>query len=142
MLRAVGSSMPAFSPMSAPDAHTASDLKWARRVDEIVSHGYNPQKLPAAIAPDILIGSVSEAQDVEALSNLRVTHIITMASGSGMIQTGSKFYGDRFIYRGFEADDSPSYDLLQHFADCYERDADAVPCAGRGVVLPLHGGYS
>ncbi|XP_077202111.1 dual specificity protein phosphatase 13B-like [Paroedura picta] len=85
--------------------------------------------------PNLYIGDLYIARDIEQLRRMGITHIVNAAAGRFHIDTGAKFYKDLPVdYYGVEADDDPSFDLSTYFhpAARYIRAALNSP---RGKVL-------
>ncbi|KAJ1633143.1 protein-tyrosine phosphatase-like protein [Pavlovales sp. CCMP2436] len=129
--------MYSVSPMREPDRHTSNELKWASRVDQIVNRGFDPKPLPCEMAPDLLLGGFTEAQDVQLLQRLGVTHVLNMACG--VAQTGPSFYGGSLQYREVDADDDASYCLLEHFDVAYAFLRECRVAGGRMFIHCMAG---
>ncbi|XP_053168738.1 dual specificity protein phosphatase 13-like isoform X3 [Hemicordylus capensis] len=85
--------------------------------------------------PNLYIGDLYIARDIEQLRRMGITHIVNAAAGRFHINTGAKFYKDLPVdYYGVEADDDPKFDLSIYFhpAAKYIRAALNSP---RGKVL-------
>ncbi|XP_061490845.1 dual specificity protein phosphatase 13B-like isoform X2 [Rhineura floridana] len=85
--------------------------------------------------PNLYIGDLYIARDIEQLRRMGITHIVNAAAGRFHIDTGAKFYKDLSVdYYGIEADDDPKFDLSLYFhpAAKYIRAALNSP---RGKVL-------
>ncbi|XP_054839338.1 dual specificity protein phosphatase 13-like isoform X2 [Eublepharis macularius] len=66
--------------------------------------------------PNLYIGDLYIARDIEQLRRMRITHIVNAAAGRFHIDTGAKFYKDLPVdYYGVEADDDPKFDLSIYF---------------------------
>jgi len=124
-----------MTPMDLPDDSTPEDLRWGVRIDEIVHTEPLRHQLPCELAPDLYLGSVSEALNTGKLKSLGITHVLNMASGAGMVPTGQQLYGDSVAYYAVPADDDASYDLLEHFDECRAFQGD---CRAKGGKLFIH----
>ncbi|KAJ7324417.1 hypothetical protein JRQ81_017437 [Phrynocephalus forsythii] len=85
--------------------------------------------------PNLYIGDLYIARDIEQLRRMGITHIVNAAAGRFHIDTGPKFYKDLPLdYYGIEADDDPKFDLSIYFQPTakYIRAALNSP---RGKVL-------
>ncbi|XP_060092269.1 dual specificity protein phosphatase 13-like [Heteronotia binoei] len=85
--------------------------------------------------PNLYIGDLYVARDIEHLRRMGITHIVNAAAGRFHIDTGAKFYKDLPVdYYGVEADDDPNFNLSVYFhpAAKYIRAALNSP---RGKVL-------
>ncbi|KAM6442189.1 dual specificity protein phosphatase 13B isoform 3-T5 [Liasis olivaceus] len=66
--------------------------------------------------PNLYIGDLYIARDIEQLRRLGITHIVNAAAGRFHIDTGAKFYRELAVdYYGIEADDDPKFDLSIYF---------------------------
>ncbi|XP_042314999.1 dual specificity protein phosphatase 13-like isoform X2 [Sceloporus undulatus] len=66
--------------------------------------------------PNLYIGDLYVARDIEKLRRMGITHIVNAAAGRFHINTGAKFYKDLPVdYYGVEADDDPKFDLSIYF---------------------------
>ncbi|KAL7983031.1 hypothetical protein Chor_013682 [Crotalus horridus] len=66
--------------------------------------------------PNLYIGDLYIARDIEQLRRMGISHIVNAAAGRFHIDTGAKFYRDLPVdYYGVEADDDPKFDLSIYF---------------------------
>nr|XP_056705114.1 dual specificity protein phosphatase 13-like [Euleptes europaea] len=66
--------------------------------------------------PNLYIGDLYIARDIEQLRRMGITHIVNAAAGRFHIDTGAKFYKELPVdYYGVEADDDPKFDLSIYF---------------------------
>jgi len=72
---------------------------------------------PTFIFPHLLIGNRSQARDIKKLESMGVSHVINMASEK---PSKRKVYPKGWEYLEFNAIDSSSYDILQHFDAVYD----------------------
>ncbi|XP_008112490.2 dual specificity protein phosphatase 13B isoform X1 [Anolis carolinensis] len=66
--------------------------------------------------PNLYIGDLYIARNIEQLRHMGITHIVNAAAGKFHIDTGAKFYKDLPAdYYGVEADDDPKFNLSIYF---------------------------
>lgn len=105
-----------FSMSSLTDA----DRLMATQLDEILRRpATQPVVLPCALAPRLLLGGFTEAQDVRGLEARGVTHILNMASHDYEQYADARLPVGSFVRKSVPAEDYASYPLfLRHLDEC------------------------
>ncbi|XP_040930011.1 uncharacterized protein LOC114841872 [Betta splendens] len=87
--------------------------------------------------PGVYIGDEKTALELEALRDLGVTHVLNAAEGKwNNVVTGADYYSDMDIqYYGVEADDTPSFNISQHFFPAAEFIHEALSFPQNKVLV-------
>lgn len=80
----------------------------------------------------LYLGSQEEAENVNLLNALGVTHVINCAAS--YIATGQDFYGPTKKYMEFDAEDDDEYDIMKHFDSVYDFIEDARISGGKAFI--------
>lgn len=83
----------------------------------------------------VIIGSQDVAQDLDILTNNKVTHILNVATGI------TNLFEGWFIYKTKEAFDTPMYQIIDIFDECCEYIHSAV-ISGGCVLVHCNAGVS
>ncbi|KAJ6661797.1 hypothetical protein lerEdw1_013319 [Lerista edwardsae] len=85
--------------------------------------------------PNLYIGDLYIARDIEQLRRMGITHVVNAAAGRFHIDTGAKFYKDLPVdYYGVEADDDPKFDLSIYFHPAAKYIRAALNSRGKVLV--------
>jgi predicted protein tyrosine phosphatase len=94
-------------------------------------------KLPAEIAPWLLLSDAVTAHDVETLTQRRVTHVLNMAGGDCDTSHAARKVGA--AYKRINSEDSPSYPLLsRHWREAFAFIQNAREDETRDAVVLVH----
>lgn len=91
---------------------------------------HRPILLNSGLKHWLSTGSQDVAQDLELLKQLRVSHVLNVATGAFM----ENFFESDFIYKRVLIYDLPTSDIRQHFADCIAFMEDCRKEGGRVFV--------
>jgi len=103
---------------------SAEDTRALGRLQELLrpSHPLSIPSGPTALLDYLYIGGFEEAQAVDELRRLGITHVLNCAADPGRLQRGryasnpSPPESGIYAYDQFSAQDVDRYDIMQHFA--------------------------
>lgn len=98
-------------------------LRFPRGASKVLDHLY--------------LGAEEDATNTRVLKELGITHIINCAEG--YIFTGQSFYGSKFKYIGFNAEDDWEYNIMKHFPTVYAFIEDARTSGGKVLIHCIMG---
>ena len=86
------------------------------------------------ILDHLYLGNEVDAKYGKVLKEHGITHVVNCAQG--YIRTGTDFYKlhDKQKYIGFNAEDHPSYDMMQHFDEAFKFIEEAREFGGKVLV--------
>mmetsp|Transcript_57990 Transcript_57990/g.138069 ORF Transcript_57990/g.138069 Transcript_57990/m.138069 type:complete len:198 (-) Transcript_57990:112-705(-) len=122
---------PEPAPLTEDEKETLDDLQELLKLSfPIVPAGPGP----AEILPHLLLGSCADAQNLQVLRALGVTHVLNCAGAT--VRTGAMFYKPSGIeYSEFCSEDCQGYNIMNHYS-LLESLADDVK--GKGGRLLAH----
>eukprot|EP00027_Filamoeba_sp_ATCC50430_P001273 CAMPEP_0168543566 /NCGR_PEP_ID=MMETSP0413-20121227/1950_1 /TAXON_ID=136452 /ORGANISM="Filamoeba nolandi, Strain NC-AS-23-1" /LENGTH=173 /DNA_ID=CAMNT_0008573519 /DNA_START=23 /DNA_END=541 /DNA_ORIENTATION=+ len=100
----------------------------AEELDFEIVNGPDPvgvHQTPSQILPQLYLGALYDAQDVQKLKQLGITHVLNMAHVLNSVD--AKFYEPHGIkYKGLFAIDTDSFDISKYFDETYAYILDAI----------------
>ena len=123
-----------YSPYKMPTISTTEEdeLIFRKIRNAVRKPSYGSNRSATRILPHLYIGNYDNAENIDALDTLRITHVLNMAAYS---RFGSPYGpGINIQYKQFFADDCEGYDILQHFTAAKHFVDDARASRGKCLV--------
>eukprot|EP00027_Filamoeba_sp_ATCC50430_P012674 CAMPEP_0168574242 /NCGR_PEP_ID=MMETSP0413-20121227/18971_1 /TAXON_ID=136452 /ORGANISM="Filamoeba nolandi, Strain NC-AS-23-1" /LENGTH=141 /DNA_ID=CAMNT_0008607561 /DNA_START=23 /DNA_END=444 /DNA_ORIENTATION=+ len=112
----------------------------AEELDFEIVNGPDPvgvHQTPSQILPQLYLGALYDAQDVQKLKQLGITHVLNMAHVLNSVD--AKFYEPHGIkYKGLFAIDTDSFDISKYFDETYAYILDAITSDTKILVNCIH----
>ena len=111
--------------------------KYYQAITRIVDNVSVPQG-ETKLLDHLYLGSLDEAEDVNKLQNLGITHVINTVHNQ-TAPTTRHVYGGTFEYLGFTSVDDKRYDIMHHFTSVFEFIERARKWGGKCFIHCLAG---